>query len=114
MITSSQQRIQALAGIKVLVFGNDLEREARPGDQPCERCHSDANRVLSICWTPGTTGTPEGVPRSHNMWVATGRCSVAAGNYVPDDILLKKFPPGKVQGFLVQDIVTARCEEDPS
>ena len=40
----------------------------------------DANRVLTVCWTSGTTGTPKGVPRSHNMWVATGQYSARAGN----------------------------------
>lgn len=90
--TLAAQARQALPGIKVLVFGNDLNLDARPAEQRCERCPSDANRVVSICWTSGTTGTPKGVPRSHNMWLATGRSSLAAGNYVPDDVLLNPFP----------------------
>lgn len=48
--------------------------------------------MLSICWTSGTTGTPKGVPRSHNMWLATARCSMAAGSYTADDVLLNPFP----------------------
>lgn len=82
----------ALPGTTVLVFGHDLTLDTTPGEQRCERCAGDANRVLSICWTSGTTGTPKGVPRSHNMWLATGRCSMAAGNYVADDVLLNPFP----------------------
>ncbi|MFM7272655.1 MAG: class I adenylate-forming enzyme family protein, partial [Gammaproteobacteria bacterium] len=30
----------------------------------------DADEVFTICWTSGTTGTPKGVPRSHNQWLA--------------------------------------------
>ncbi len=29
-----------------------------------------ADEVYTICWTSGTTGTPKGVPRSHNQWLA--------------------------------------------
>ena len=76
----------------MLVFGSDLNLDAGPSPQQCERCPSDANRVVSICWTSGTTGTPKGVPRSHNMWLATGRSAMAAGNYVPEDVLLNPFP----------------------
>jgi acyl-CoA synthetase (AMP-forming)/AMP-acid ligase II len=86
------QARQALPGIEVLVFGSDLKLDTGPNPQQCERCPSDANRVVSICWTSGTTGTPKGVPRSHNMWLATGRSSMAAGNYVPEDVLLNPFP----------------------
>ena len=86
------QARQALPGIEVLVFGSDLKLDTGPSPQQCERCPSDANRVVSICWTSGTTGTPKGVPRSHNMWLATGRSSMAAGNYVPEDVLLNPFP----------------------
>ena len=86
------QARQALPGIEVLVFGSDLKLDTGPSPQQCERCSSEANRVVSICWTSGTTGTPKGVPRSHNMWLATGRSSMAAGNYVPEDVLLNPFP----------------------
>ena len=29
-----------------------------------------ADDVFTLCWTSGTTGTPKGVPRSHNQWRA--------------------------------------------
>jgi acyl-CoA synthetase (AMP-forming)/AMP-acid ligase II len=83
---------QALPGFKVLAFGSDLHIDTAATDLGCHRADSDANRVLSICWTSGTTGTPKGVPRSHNMWLATGHCSIAAGSYVADDVLLNPFP----------------------
>ena len=52
----------------------------------------DANSIITVCWTSGTTGTPKGVPRSHNMWLATARNSSEAGQYGPDDRLLNPFP----------------------
>ncbi|MBP6683033.1 MAG: acyl--CoA ligase [Halioglobus sp.] len=82
----------ALPGTRVLCFGRELHIDTRPGGQGCERRAGDANEVLSICWTSGTTGTPKGVPRSHNMWLATARSSMAAGGYTADDVLLNPFP----------------------
>ena len=82
----------ALPGARVLVFGRELHIDTAASKQRCERPPDDANRVLSICWTSGTTGTPKGVPRSHNMWLATARCSMAAGSYTADDVLLNPFP----------------------
>ncbi|MGL4566382.1 MAG: class I adenylate-forming enzyme family protein, partial [Halioglobus sp.] len=83
---------RALPGTRVLCFGRELHIDTRPGGQGCERRAGDANAVLSICWTSGTTGTPKGVPRSHNMWLATARCSMAAGAYTAEDVLLNPFP----------------------
>ncbi len=81
-----------LGDIPVLVFGSDLVVDPHSSDEPETLPAVDANHVLSICWTSGTTGTPKGVPRSHNMWLATARSTIAAGNYQPDDILLNPFP----------------------
>jgi len=52
----------------------------------------DANQILSICWTSGTTGVPKGVPRSHNMWVTVARNCIEAGDYLAGDRLLNPFP----------------------
>ncbi len=52
----------------------------------------DANDIYSICWTSGTTGTPKGVPRSHNMWMASAHVTAVGSNYVPGDVLLNPFP----------------------
>lgn len=82
----------ALPQLKVLSFGSELSIDTTDSGLRCDRVEDDANRVVSICWTSGTTGTPKGVPRSHNMWLATGRCSMAAGNYTSDDVLLNPFP----------------------
>ena len=81
----------ALPATDVLVFGELLSIDTTPGAK-CQVAGEDANRTLTICWTSGTTGTPKGVPRSHNMWIATGHSSVAAGDMASADILLNPFP----------------------
>jgi acyl-CoA synthetase (AMP-forming)/AMP-acid ligase II len=52
----------------------------------------DADDILTVCWTSGTTGTPKGVPRSHNMWLVQGRTTQTAGGYRPGEVLLAPFP----------------------
>ncbi len=88
----SESASLALPDTKVLSFGRDLLIDTTASSTQCDRAAEDANRVVSICWTSGTTGTPKGVPRSHNMWLATARSSIAAGNYSADDVLLNPFP----------------------
>jgi cyclohexanecarboxylate-CoA ligase len=82
---------EALPAVQVLSFGRELIVDTSPGDS-FPAAHADANRILTICWTSGTTGTPKGVPRSHNMWLATARTSAQAGDYRNDDVLLNPFP----------------------
>jgi acyl-CoA synthetase (AMP-forming)/AMP-acid ligase II len=64
---------------------------------------NDANRILTICWTSGTTGTPKGVPRSHNMWLSTTQAIIDACEYKDHDALLNPFPlinMAAIGGFL--------------
>lgn len=102
---------QALDDVPVLAFGRDLVLDTGPGDQHAleqlaqHRAANadDANRIITVCWTSGTTGTPKGVPRSHNMWMATGRTSANAGDYREGEVLLNPFPlvnMAAVGGFL--------------
>ncbi len=91
-IRLAEQVHDALPKLRLMAFGGDLHLDTRPGTPRCARGPDDANSVLSVCWTSGTTGTPKGVPRSHNMWLATGRCSMEAGSYTPEDVLLNPFP----------------------
>lgn len=51
-----------------------------------------ANHIATMCWTSGTTGTPKGVPRSHNMWFSTALGTATAGEYQQGDKLLVPFP----------------------
>ena len=88
----------ALPDAQVLVLGRDLQLEAT-SDAGLPAPADDPDAILSICWTSGTTGTPKGVPRSHNMWVATGHTSIAAGAMRADDVLLNPFPLVNMAGL---------------
>jgi acyl-CoA synthetase (AMP-forming)/AMP-acid ligase II len=111
-------------GVPVFSFGPagdggpeslSIEPDHRPANADRLREHEsrhpvDANSVLTICWTSGTTGTPKGVPRSHNMWFAIARNSAAAGSYEDSDRLLNPFPlvnMGALGGFLFPSMLHA-------
>lgn len=103
---------KALPRLNIHSFGSDLEIDTAKPRTCCSRVDENANRILSICWTSGTTGTPKGVPRSHNMWFATGRCTMIAGRYEPDDILLNPFPlvnMAALGGFLFPAALQGSC-----
>ncbi|MFK7830055.1 MAG: class I adenylate-forming enzyme family protein [Congregibacter sp.] len=57
-----------------------------------ENWASDADAVLTVAWTSGTTGTPKGVPRTHNMWIAQGRLTSHAAQFSDGEKLLSPFP----------------------
>ncbi|MEJ8567279.1 class I adenylate-forming enzyme family protein [Elongatibacter sediminis] len=48
----------------------------------------DANEIVTMHWTSGTTGVPKCVPRSHNNWHGTGGACVDAGGLKPGDRIL--------------------------
>jgi acyl-CoA synthetase (AMP-forming)/AMP-acid ligase II len=90
-----------LPEIPVLALGRELEIRAL--DAPDQTAASavaahqqanpiDANCTFTVCWTSGTTGTPKGVPRSHNMWLASGRMTARGSGYREGEILLNPFP----------------------
>ncbi len=61
------------------------------------------NDVFTICWTSGTTGQPKGVPRSHNMWMASAIGAHDSANLKDNDTLLNPFPivnMAAIGGFL--------------
>jgi cyclohexanecarboxylate-CoA ligase len=91
----------ALPDTPALAFGRELElraidaadtdaREAVASHQWANPI--DANCIFTVCWTSGTTGTPKGVPRSHNMWMASGRMTAEGSGYRRGEILLNPFP----------------------
>lgn len=102
--------------IALLVFGKDLQVNSSPDEtyqlqlSRYQQFHpADANHIITICWTSGTTGTPKGVPRSHNMWIATARCCAEAGNYQAGDRFLNVFPlvnMASIGGFLFPALIT--------
>lgn len=60
----------------------ELERTAAP----------ESDDILTICWTSGTEGTPKGVPRSHNHWIAISHGHLEGALLERGDILLNPFP----------------------
>jgi acyl-CoA synthetase (AMP-forming)/AMP-acid ligase II len=108
----------SLPGIPVLAFGRELgvravdavDAAARDAVAAHQRANPiDANRIFTICWTSGTTGTPKGVPRSHNMWLASGRMTAIGSGYQSGEILLNPFPMVNMSalgGFLYPGALT--------
>tara|TARA_Y100001970_G_scaffold208257_1_gene253768 strand:+ start:109 stop:1794 length:1686 start_codon:yes stop_codon:yes gene_type:complete len=62
-----------------------------------------ANDIFTICWTSGTTGTPKGVPRSHNLWLPMAKAASFVSETEEGDTLLNPFPMinmASIGGFL--------------
>jgi len=103
-------------GCKMFCFGEDVPEGAiplalsadEPADNPDYQSYLDsldisANDIFTICWTSGTTGQPKGVPRSHNMWMASAVGAHDAALMQDNEILLNPFPivnMAAIGGFL--------------
>lgn len=84
---------EALPAVPVWDVNTDLDVFAGAANGASHRDWADdANAVLTVAWTSGTTGTPKGVPRSHNMWLAQGRLTAPAARVSDGDRLLSPFP----------------------
>ncbi len=67
--------------------------EQFPGDRAALREYLaslaiDANDIVTMHWTSGTTGEPKCVPRSHNQWHGTGHACTDGGGLQPGDRIL--------------------------
>ena len=60
---------------------------------------SSADDEATVCWTSGTTGTPKGVPRTHNAWAAAGRFNVVGVGLDDRDVVLCPFPLVNMAGI---------------
>jgi cyclohexanecarboxylate-CoA ligase len=72
-------------------------------DQYIQSMEYSSNDILTICWTSGTTGTPKGVPRSHNLWGTMAKAAYHLADTQKGDILLNPFPlvnMASIGGFL--------------
>lgn len=101
---------------KVFVFGDDapagtinLDKEMlgqatlEPLARYLESLSVSANDIFTICWTSGTTGKPKGVPRTHNMWLASAYTTFDVVHFHQNDVLLNPFPlvnMASIGGFL--------------
>lgn len=57
-----------------------------------EQHEISADDLITICWTSGTEGTPKGVPRSHNQWLAIGKATYLGNQIQDNETLLNPFP----------------------
>ena len=87
-----QELRRAFKDLNVLVFGEQLSIDTAVSGTYQHQLSTDANAILSICWTSGTTGTPKGVPRSHNMWTASSSKAATASGLAEGDRVLCPFP----------------------
>lgn len=101
---------------KVFCFGNDCPKSstallldtAKPVANKDYQAYIsgldlDANDIFTICWTSGTTGQPKGVPRSHNMWIASATASMDSAELGENEMVLNPFPMvnmAAIGGFL--------------
>jgi acyl-CoA synthetase (AMP-forming)/AMP-acid ligase II len=103
------QARQIFADVPVWDVNDDLDVYAGMDDDPGGDWAADANATLTIAWTSGTTGTPKGVPRSHNMWMAQGRITSHAGGFRDGERFLSPFPMinmAALGGFLFPSALT--------
>lgn len=59
----------------------------------------DANEIVTMHWTSGTTGEPKCVPRNHNTWHATGGCCTDSGGLQPGERILAPMQMVHTAGF---------------
>lgn len=103
--------LEEFEGTRMMVVGDSADGTV--GGTPAERLslaldddtpgapphHPDPGDLVSVCWTSGTTGTPKGVPRSHAMWLASGRFQVDELSITASDRILCPFPVVNMAGI---------------
>jgi acyl-CoA synthetase (AMP-forming)/AMP-acid ligase II len=83
-------------GAQLLLLGEKLPEpdtsELQKLQQRVQEASVSADDIATICWTSGTEGTPKGVPRSHNHWLAISHAHFEGAGIRRGDILLNPFP----------------------
>ncbi len=90
-------------GMDALALDNNGNRDNGPSRQYQRSLTLCANDIFTICWTSGTTGLPKGVPRSHNMWMASAMGAHDVAQMRDHEVLLNPFPlvnMAAIGGFL--------------
>ena len=100
----------AARGMTLWALTEEGEQNARPNDMrafsPAPRGSASraelpgriaaasvsADDIATICWTSGTEGTPKGVPRSHNHWLAISHAHFLGAKIALGERLLNPFP----------------------
>lgn len=86
-----------LPATQVIAFGEGqgdiADLRAQPADHAALHAYLqdlqvNADEIVTMHWTSGTTGDPKCVPRSHNQWHPTGGCCRDAGMLHHGDRLL--------------------------
>lgn len=75
---------------------------ARTVDMP-PAAVGEAEDRFTVCWTSGTTGTPKGVPRTHQHWFSQTLCVAEAVPLPEGAVMLNPFPltnMAALSGFL--------------
>jgi acyl-CoA synthetase (AMP-forming)/AMP-acid ligase II len=67
------------AGVTAFGTLDDLPRDVSAVRAYAASLSIDANEIVTMHWTSGTTGEPKCVPRNHNTWHATGGCCIDSG-----------------------------------
>jgi len=89
-------------------FSSLLDQARSETDTP--PVNSNANDIMTVCWTSGTTGSPKGVPRTHNQWMAIAPATYEGAEMREGDVLLNPFPfvnMASIGGFLINWL---RCQ----
>jgi acyl-CoA synthetase (AMP-forming)/AMP-acid ligase II len=95
--------ICAAAGVPVLAVDAGALAEAMRGPVDAKSTAPaldiDANDIVTMHWTSGTTGAPKCVPRSHNHWHGTGTCCSDVGRLEHGDRLLASMQMVHTAGY---------------
>ena len=87
MLSVCTQHDVTLLNIDSLTFDTDAAPIFQGDHRPTQ-----ANEVLTICWTSGTEGRAKGVMRSHNLWNAIGKMVAWGTRLEAGDVILNARP----------------------
>jgi acyl-CoA synthetase len=88
----------------VLGLTSILEAEASAGavEELAARAsahRSNADEIVTVCWTSGTEAEPKGVPRSHNMWISIAYATTDGARLADGAVMLNPFPMVNMSGI---------------